>query len=577
MASTPAGNQRNYVGKLKRRGSWVTAVLVILALTVLFDYRSLFGTCPFGEPFPRASLLPGDMQVPHSRRMKWRTHSTFADSIFNIWADKPILKQSINGKGDIPRILLAKLYKDRDIPEVNRILMNSRPWGVCGSSWALNPKGDYDFTITVYTTMLWLFGENSNLIYPETREHLLNILLTAEGNKFTYSAPRTLGLFGETENHMLMTEGSRYLKNRWMSMHGNKDPHFHNEKNGMEAKLLALLNEIRGAGLYEFNSNPYDAYTITALLNLEAFGSHTISNSARDVLDYINWDYALGSYGLKHYPPFRRLYGKASLTALTTDYQSCFMKAWLSYSGINRFDHRLDHGQVHFMMGACMPYRPPDEVVRTLFDKTNGYFVRLGHGRGASPEIYSAGKGFLISDGGVNRGTGSMIVARPTTLFLNDDAENLSQTFHIEGPGTSFMKWNDTGVYRNFACAAGPVHVPGNYKRTISDSTWSLYDVGDSLCVAVHSTKKFGMFVIFERPASRTLLLELESMNPESRKLEHRFSFPGGEELSYNVDAPKDRWVMESVNGKELSRYFDKWPLIQGSFSHGLQITAGTN
>lgn len=515
--------------------------------------------------------------MPHGRTIKWKKTSPFADSILSIWADRPILRQSIDGKGDTPRILLAKLYTHRDIPEVNRVLMNSRPWGVCGSSWALNPKGDYDFTITVYTTMLWLFGGNTNLIYPETEQHLLNVLLTADGSKFSYSAPRTLGLFGETENHMLMTEGSRYLKNRWLTTHGDKAAYFDNDKNGMQAKLLELLNEIRSAGLYEFNSNPYDAYTITALLNLEAFGSDTISNSARDALDYINFDYALGSYRLRHFPPFRRLYRKASFTALTTDYQSCFMKAWLSYSGIQHFDRLLGHGQIHFMMGACMPYRPPDMVVETLFNKNNGYLVRLGHGPDSSPEIYSAGKGFLISAGGVNRGRGSLVIARPITLFLHDDATDLTQTFHVEGPGKTFMSWNDTGVYNDFACAAGPVLVPAMYKSTVGNRVWSLYPVGDSLCVAVHSTKHFGMFVIFEQPASVTLLNKIVNANPDTGKLNARFVFPNGEQLSYNVNAPKNRWVMKSVNGKMLPRNIDRWPLIQGTFSGNSQTTAVAN
>ncbi len=35
---------------------------------------------------------------------------------------------------------------------------------------------------------------------------------------------------------------------------------------------------------------------------------------------------------------------------------------------------------------------------------------------------------------------------------------------HLAGPGTDFMKWNNTGVYRNFACAKGPVFVPDSFK-----------------------------------------------------------------------------------------------------------------
>ncbi|WP_394767610.1 hypothetical protein, partial [Ferruginibacter sp.] len=81
---------------------------------------------------------------------------------------------------------------------------------------------------------------------------------------------------------------------------------YDNIANGMEKKLFKLLHEMRNAGLYEFNSMPYTGYTITGLLNLEAFASEKIRKDARDVLDYMNYTYAIGSYQFKHYPPMRR-------------------------------------------------------------------------------------------------------------------------------------------------------------------------------------------------------------------------------------------------------------------------------
>ena len=41
----------------------------------------------------------------------------------------------------------------------------------------------------------------------------------------------------DSENHILMTEGSRYLKNQWLKKHGNDDPKFDNEINGVGEKL----------------------------------------------------------------------------------------------------------------------------------------------------------------------------------------------------------------------------------------------------------------------------------------------------------------------------------------------------
>ena len=134
----------------------------------------------------------------------------------------------ISNKGQVSRILLAKLMIKQDIAKVNETILKLRVWGNCGSSWALNKNGDYDFSLVILTTIFWKFGEQEDLIYPETRDHLLNVLLSEEGNKFKYKTPKTMGLIMDTENHMLMTEGSRYLKNRWIRLHGNKHSCFFN-------------------------------------------------------------------------------------------------------------------------------------------------------------------------------------------------------------------------------------------------------------------------------------------------------------------------------------------------------------
>ncbi len=48
----------------------------------------------------------------------------------------------------------------------------------------------------------------------------------------------------DTENHLLMTEGARYLKNRWLALHGSTDPRHDNDANGMERWMLALLRSL---------------------------------------------------------------------------------------------------------------------------------------------------------------------------------------------------------------------------------------------------------------------------------------------------------------------------------------------
>ncbi len=504
------------------------------------------------------------IDVPHQRTIKWKSQSAFADAIIASFANRTVSYDDLNGKGNAPRILLAKLIAKRDIEEVNNVILKMTVWGVSGSSWAMNKNGDYDFTITPLTTILYLFGDKPDLLYPKTKDYLVTVLLSESGNEYRNTAPKTNGFVKETENHILMTEGSRYLKNRWIMLHGNQDTFYDNVANGMEGKILTFLNHIKKQGLDEFNSIPYIGYTITALLNLEAFGSEKMRTEARNVLDYMNWAYALGSYKLKHFPPMRRRYEKASIQELTTDYQSIFMKSWLSYSTVENYNTNIASGEVHALMGVCLPYRPADKVVELIFNKGNGYFVKLGHGKGACPEIFSAGKHFLISAGGANRGKSSQIIARPITLFLNDSASKLHQTFHLTGRGTDFMKWNNTGVYKNFACASGALTVPTDFKRVAQKGNWSVYMANDGVAIAVYSTENLSLMAVFEGNKPGRLLENIEKSNPDAEQLKTQFQFPGSQKITYDVNATQDSWVIKAIDDKPVDRDFDKWALIEG-------------
>ena len=506
------------------------------------------------------------MNVPKQRTTIWNTQSEYGDRIINHWTSRSLDEIKQRGKVDAPRVLLANLVANKNISQTNAFILNMQVDGVTGTNWALNKKGDYDFSLTILTTILWKFGDQPSKLFPATSNYLLNVLMTESGNKFRYTTPKTLGLLRETENHILMTEGSRYLKNRWMMIHGDRSPIYNNSKNGMDQKLLHELINMKTKGLYEFNSLPYIGYTITALLNLESFGSDTIQLAARDVLDYINYCYALGSFQLKHYAPMRRRYEKASIQELKTDYHSLFMKAWLSYSPLNFDSSKGQANSPHSLMAVTMPYRPSDEVIKLLNNKMNGYYVKLGHGPNASPEIYSAGKHYLLSAGGVNRGELSLIVARPISLFLNDPATKQSEIFNISGPGIDFKGWNNTGVYKNFACAAGPVNIPINNTPIAQKGNWLMYQMQDGIVLVIYSTPTFGLMAVFENIAAMDLFENIVALNSNEKKLNTNFKFPNGEKICYDVLAAKSKWVIKSVNDILQKRNFDQWALIDGYF-----------
>lgn len=542
-------------------------ILIPVALFLIVFGNKQFDTWLLSESrWSNENLPASTIVVPAERTISWNSSSVLADTIFRSMMNKPADHWSQDAKMNLPRAILAQLLANENIPELNKQILNLKPWGTSGSKWWLNSNGGYDFSATTFTTILYLYDSKPQILYPETKKHLIEVLLVDEGKGFSDAVPGTLGRIKDSENHILMAQGSKYLKNRYRMLHGNSDAQFNNELNGMESGILAQLTELSEIGLFEFNSVPYLGYTLAALLNLEAFASSKVQSAARGVLDYLSFSYALGSYNFRYYPPFRRRYDRAKNSSLSKDYQTVFMKTWLSFHPSISDNDPIISGETHALIAACMPYRPSDEVVSLIFSKHPGYFVKLGHGSGGSPEIYSAGPGYLLSAGGLNRGKRSNLIARPICLFLNDEANELAEVIHLNGNGKNFMKWKNTGVYKDYACTSGTVHIPEKFKPSAANKMWTVYTVSDTLTVAVHSSEGLGIVSVFHNRKAAELADELLKNNPDLQILKRHFRFPGGSEIEYDLNAPEDQWVMISVDGKPLDRYFDKWPLISGDF-----------
>jgi hypothetical protein len=499
-------------------------------------------------------------QVPQARTLRWTESSPLTEGLLEAWAARPLPDWEGAGKVTAPRVVMARLALGQELDETNAYLQAQVPWGRSGSTWKLHPEGDYDFTLAALTTILYLYGDTPDVLYPETQAHLLDTLLIEEGGTPRTGVPRTLGLVRETENHLLMTEGSRYLKNRWLMFHGSKSAHHDNRRNGMEAWMLTMLEGLAETGLYEFNSIPYMGYTLTALMNLEAFGSEEVRAAARKVLDRANWLYAVGSLDYRRYAPFRRQMKRADLTALDADYHTALVRTWMSRHPGALDVPALTEGHHHALWAALLDYQLSDETTRWILDKPSPYFVRVGHGPWASPEIYSGGPGYLLSAGGVHRGSRSMIVARPITLILGDETRDLEELLHIEDPNVPFTEWNHTGVHRDFACAAGAVHVPETWLPGALNALWTVYPVNTDLSIVVYRGPSVGIVALFHDDDASRVLAAVTAANDDPRVLTRTFQWPDGPKLTYNVHAPKDQWVMVAVGTTPLDRDFDGWP-----------------
>ncbi|MFW3147079.1 MAG: hypothetical protein ACMUIE_09740 [Thermoplasmatota archaeon] len=532
--------------------------LIAASLVIVVVFRSHF------SPNRRRTVrIPaGNMKVPNTRSLKWRTDGPQTELIMEHFASLPLPSWRKEGKVMAPRIALAKLRLGREVGEVNDYLMKQDPWGAPGTSWPLRPGGDYDFTMTVLASILHLFGKDEAKLHPETALHIARDLIGTAGVRDPRKVPGSFGIFMETENHVLMIQSSRYLAARWLMKKGEgADKEL---ISGLERSVLTLLHDLENPGPYEFNSDPYIGYTMTALLNLEAFGSRSVRYTARRVLDRLNYGYALSQFRLRRLPPFRRQSGRASKGSLLGGNHTPMVSAWLSKLQEPPGWSAVERGFEHALMASVLPYRLPDRIVELLLHRKEEYYVRIGHGSGSCPEVYSGGPGYLISGGGASRGPFSRIGVRPITIILDDGSSDLKEVIRLSGPTGDRGKWNNTGVHRKFAVAAGPVKIPMGWKPAAQDGLWKVYGRG-GLSIGVHSDENLGIVCLLDE-TPEGLQYTLKHLNGDRGKLYHTFDFPGGSKLQYDVLSPRSQWVMTGIDGIEQERSFDKWPLLEGSF-----------
>jgi hypothetical protein len=520
------------------------------------------------EPGPKAPPVDSG---PLSRELG-NTATRTGQAALRQWAAMPLGNWEATAKGEAWRVCLAKLATGTDVEEVNRYLLAATPWSNSGSGW-WGHKGDYDFTEVGLIEVLYEFGEEPDVLYPETVKHVLDVLLVDEGGTPRPMVPRTLGLVLDTENHHLMAEGSRYLKNQWLFEHGppgkRANPLYDNAANGMEQWIIAYLEELRDEGVYEFNSVPYYGRTIHGLLNLDAYpASREISSLARHVLDTINWQYALGSHGLRRCAPFRRRYENAGSTALSGHSHNAYMQVWTGDPFGAGTDPVQLKGRTSLMVLAeLLPYRLPDAVRQWTLSKPHEYFVRFGRGPKATPEIYSGGPGYLLSAGGVHRGPRSLIIARPTTLMLRDGVTDMNQCFRLPGQG-EFTDWNNTGVHHRFACSNAPVAIPEGHGEAGRQGNWQVFapNPSEHCRIVTYSRPGLGLLIVFPDTAEppEALLDTVAKANSDEEVLTSVFSWPDGRTIGYDVNAPKGTWGIASVDGEPVDRDYDAWPQISG-------------
>jgi len=505
------------------------------------------------------STIPAvyDYSSSYSEKQDYDIH----DSIIEHYARLPLPDHKFAGQTDAIRRVLAKLVQKREVPEVNAFLMTLKQWDDHGTTSVFHPSGDYDFTEITFCSLLYLFGDKPDLLYPATREHILQYLITNSGDKVSLRMPAFKALMRETENHILMGEVSRYLKNQWLHEHGDTAYVYDNRRNGIEKWMLNHLEEKFKGGFYEFNSDPYAGYSMQALLTLYSFThSDTVRHSANKLLNEVMYEYSLSSINESRYTIFRRQIHRAGELPFDGDPVSSIVRVLVSRKNGEKFKVKAKE---HGIITLLLHYRLNDELTALITGTKKDYFARLGHGRMGAPEIYKGGNGYIMNAGGMQRGIASQLAPRPEMLLLNDHVGNRDSCFYICAKG-KMHHWNNTGVYRSFACADHAVHIPPQYKPALEKDGWQVYhDPAGKLNIFTYSTKNLGLLYVSEdRSKSDAQALEALMLANKDLNLKKEFSLPGSGIVTYNLHTPVNRWIIKSVNGQKQDRVIDKWPRL---------------
>ncbi len=453
------------------------------------------------------------------------------------------------------RVVYEKLLLGDEIEKVNNTILKFKAWGTTGTSSKLNKKGDYDFAQIQFINLVWYFKDSPEILFPATAEHIIHHLIIDNGSKNTPKAPKVFGLIRETENHILMKEISRYLKNQWLFEQDGLAIN-NNSVNGMKDFLIEHLTAMKKTGFYEFNANPYLSYTFEALHVLYNHSKDPeLQQLSKEVMDAENWQYALGSYQLKKYSPFRRRMSRVSISKLYGDRHGVLIRVELAKS--NKQVYSAEDLPCCFdrtIITATSAYRLPIQTKAFIDKKPNSYYAKIGHGLKASPEIYYGTSSYLMSAGGLRFGKRSQIVPRPLSLFLNDDAKDIKDCFHIEGNG-KLNNWNNTGVYPGLMVGKHAVHIPSQYHAIDTIRDWQIYKPysDKQLFVCVLSQENLGIIYIGNENYTDILL-----MNPLTKRLQTQFSWNAQETIKYKLSA-KRKWVIKKAPSGSSKRKFKKW------------------
>ncbi|HKP96093.1 MAG TPA: hypothetical protein VJ385_10080 [Fibrobacteria bacterium] len=407
---------------------------------------------------------------------------------------------------------------------------NIGPLGFIGTSLPVPgyDQGDFDMSLLGCSSLLGLFRDDRLLLTDATLVHLIKNVMRTWGQTPKAYFDVVFVSVPETENHLFMTESSRYLTNQLIRENTRQLPELaalrdslvrsgvviDNGQGMLKRLLLKVMQQTMRKGFFEFNAQIYQRFTIHALDNLYSFaGDRAVADGAGCLLDYLSTVFAFQSFDAVRYGPFRRsseVYDDSSL--IGNDAACSFFGlqsgafAWEADARRGLWHSHVTHASMA-LFSAVLAYRVPDPILRFMQARPGEYRAEIrsayaGNGSRERPtEVYSGTGNYLLTAGGRYETYAGPnfptyrywfsdapwvydVITRSGSLIVDpgkDRPGELKDILHFRGP-----QWraNNLAIHRNFLYGYAPVdaynsqewpqNVPGGWPW--DGKTWTTRD-----------------------------------------------------------------------------------------------------
>ena len=275
-------------------------------------------------------------------------------AVLDYWSTRKPQPYPINPdtRGRFTTPAISSVLTKTNLDLVNQIILDpaTKKWAKYGSSADIGGicvrKGDYDFTAQALIRMAYIHRGDTSVLWPETQRKIATTLLPANGTEhYLKFGLGICGIHEDTENHILMIETSRYLTNQLLMDDPElREPKYDNSTNGFDPWILDHLQTYFKNGFSEYNSKPYEKYSMLPINNLYNYAdTPKVRLASGMLLDMTAATFAVQSNGLRRATPFRRQFQYEGVA-----------RTWISDGEAARY--ALLVGNHKYLTGVQRPY-----------------------------------------------------------------------------------------------------------------------------------------------------------------------------------------------------------------------------